>query len=63
MINEHPTKQELKEFEKAKEQCPFCKDISAGARHYRSKEKDSIYFSCCDRVLVCNDIGLFEETY
>lgn len=55
----HPNKEELEEFEKAKKQCPFCKEkdtsVYAGA-------KDALLFTCCNRVLVCNDIGLFEET-
>ena len=56
----HPNKEELEEFEKAKKQCPFCKEKNTAL--YRGKSKDSLYFPCCDRALVCNDIGLFEET-
>ena len=56
----HPTKKELKEFEKAKEKCPFCSEKNSA--QYTSPDKDGLYFGCCDRVLVCNDIGLFEET-
>lgn len=54
-----PTEKELKEFEKAKEKCPFCgEEFSA---QYRGDDENSLYFGCCDRVLVCNDIGLFGE--
>ena len=44
------------------DKCPFCGDTSVGSRLWRSDLHDSIYFSCCDRVLVCDDLGLFEET-
>jgi formate dehydrogenase maturation protein FdhE len=57
---EHPTKEELKKFEKAKEVCPFCGEKYSAV--YTGDSKTGLYFSCCDRVLVCNDLGLFEET-
>lgn len=53
-------REDLEEFEKAKKICPFCKTKDSAI--YRSDAKDSLYFPCCDRALVCNDIGLFEET-
>ena len=56
----HPTEKELKLFEEAKKHCPFCDE--SDSMLWRGDEHDSIYCTVCGRVLVCNDIGLFEET-
>lgn len=55
-----PTKEQLEVFEKAKLKCPFCGEWASG--QFTGESKDALYFGCCDRVLVCNDLGLYEET-
>ena len=56
----HPTEEERKKFDEAKVKCPFCGEMYTST--YTGDSLTGLYFGCCDRVLVCNDLGLFEET-